>query len=284
MGKVTRRTQKERDLAVEIVKNGGTFEEASSKTGYGVDYVRQLCTKAGVHKRKCIIDPEREQTAVKMIERGVLIDDIAEQLGYSAGGVRSLAKRHGYHVESKYKANLDARNKKIIALRMSGFSMNDIADRIGISFNVVFSVCKNHGLSKIELTKQKQVRRRCQYCGKEFTCHPNLDKRFCSEDCRSAFNHATHDIKRRQRVKKNTLENGITLKKVAERDHDICHICGRKVDWNDYKIVNGKKVALANYPSRDHLIPLCKGGTHSWDNIRLAHISCNSKKGVCVYG
>ena len=30
--------------------------------------------------------------------------------------------------------------------------------------------------------------------------------------------------------------------------------------------------------SKDHIIPLAKGGEHSWDNIQLAHRICNSLK------
>ncbi|MDT2396282.1 HNH endonuclease [Enterococcus avium] len=28
----------------------------------------------------------------------------------------------------------------------------------------------------------------------------------------------------------------------------------------------------------DHVIPISKGGTHSWDNVRLAHRHCNAIK------
>jgi 5-methylcytosine-specific restriction endonuclease McrA len=32
--------------------------------------------------------------------------------------------------------------------------------------------------------------------------------------------------------------------------------------------------------SMDHLVPLSKGGDHSWANVALAHRSCNSKRGA----
>jgi 5-methylcytosine-specific restriction endonuclease McrA len=28
----------------------------------------------------------------------------------------------------------------------------------------------------------------------------------------------------------------------------------------------------------DHIIPLCKGGTHTWDNVAPAHATCNFSK------
>lgn len=29
----------------------------------------------------------------------------------------------------------------------------------------------------------------------------------------------------------------------------------------------------------EHLVPLCKGGTHTWDNTAPAHAECNFSKG-----
>ena len=34
-----------------------------------------------------------------------------------------------------------------------------------------------------------------------------------------------------------------------------------------------------NYPSIDHTVPVSKGGTHTWDNVQLAHFYCNRVKG-----
>jgi 5-methylcytosine-specific restriction endonuclease McrA len=35
---------------------------------------------------------------------------------------------------------------------------------------------------------------------------------------------------------------------------------------------------MPDAPTVDHIIPLAKGGTHTWDNVQLAHWSCNSDK------
>jgi 5-methylcytosine-specific restriction endonuclease McrA len=32
-------------------------------------------------------------------------------------------------------------------------------------------------------------------------------------------------------------------------------------------------------PTVDHIIPLARGGSHTWDNVQLAHHLCNSLKG-----
>ena len=33
-------------------------------------------------------------------------------------------------------------------------------------------------------------------------------------------------------------------------------------------------------PSIDHLIPVSDGGAHTWDNVALAHRTCNSTRGT----
>lgn len=57
---------------------------------------------------------------------------------------------------------------------------------------------------------------------------------------------------------------------VAERDGWICHICGEPVP--DEQFPSPKS------PSMDHVIPLSRGGEHSYANVRLAHFGCNAGK------
>ncbi len=61
------------------------------------------------------------------------------------------------------------------------------------------------------------------------------------------------------------IDKDITIAKLYERDEGICGICQEKCNWGD--------------KSMDHIKPLSKGGTHTWDNVQLAHLVCNSKKG-----
>lgn len=74
--------------------------------------------------------------------------------------------------------------------------------------------------------------------------------------------------------KTSEYDEGVTLKKVRAKYHDVCQICGLMVD--DTAIVNGHIKRL--YPTIDHIVPLSKGGTHTWKNVRLAHMSCNAGK------
>lgn len=75
----------------------------------------------------------------------------------------------------------------------------------------------------------------------------------------------------RRARKKNTQVEPIKNIVVFDRDRWVCQICKQVVDVN------------LEYPhpfsaSLDHVIPLSKGGTHTMDNIQLAHLVCNVKK------
>ena len=74
-------------------------------------------------------------------------------------------------------------------------------------------------------------------------------------------------------------DNTITLPKLYDKSSGICSICGNMCDYNDYKETeDGYFIAGDNYPSIDHIVPVTKGGTHTWNNIQLAHRKCNSIK------
>lgn len=87
------------------------------------------------------------------------------------------------------------------------------------------------------------------------------------------------DIKRRSRIDDAIKDKDITLKKLYKRDNGVCYICGKVCDWTDSEWKDGVFIIGRNYPTIEHLKPLSKGGNHTWDNIKLACLSCNSKKG-----
>lgn len=58
-----------------------------------------------------------------------------------------------------------------------------------------------------------------------------------------------------------------------------CMLCGGEVDLGDYYHNNREHYIAGNrYPSIDHIRPVSKGGTHTWDNVQLVHRGCNSIK------
>lgn len=55
-----------------------------------------------------------------------------------------------------------------------------------------------------------------------------------------------------------------TLERLLLRFDSICHLCDNYVE--------------PRLATRDHIIPLSEGGTNRWENIALAHTSCNNNR------
>lgn len=86
-------------------------------------------------------------------------------------------------------------------------------------------------------------------------------------------------IRARARHKRRTLEADgevIDLYQLAERDEWQCKLCSMPVDQNN-KHSRGNLHLMG--PSLDHIIPVSKGGSHTWNNVQLAHFMCNSLRG-----
>lgn len=134
---------------------------------------------------------------------------------------------------------------------------------------------------KDEQDKQRKYRT-CKNCGVIFysdTRRTLCDK--CKKDTIRIYKrkyYKSKEIKRRIKIQSAMVDNDITVQALAERDNNICYLCNKPVDFSDY-YDNGVAIICGNnYPSIDHVIPLAKGGLHSWDNVKLAHRICNSKK------
>lgn len=88
------------------------------------------------------------------------------------------------------------------------------------------------------------------------------------------MSHYAH--KRRALVTAATIEE-VDSWEVFSRDNWICGICGESVS-PEIKFPEDMS------PSLDHVIPISKGGEHSYSNTRLAHLVCNRRKGARLDG
>ena len=114
----------------------------------------------------------------------------------------------------------------------------------------------------IKLKQKTQYIRVCKKCNKEYIEHTKSI--YCSK-CRKELHHK-HSNK--------------SLHKLYKRDKGICYICGNKCDYEDYTYRGNTFIAGNYYPSIDHIIPISKGGTDEWNNLKLAHFKCNWVKGA----
>lgn len=149
------------------------------------------------------------------------------------------------------------------------------------------------GLSSYQLLTQEKLDavHVCEVCGKTYTIRERTQAgeiKTCSDNgcCSNACARKKNRLKQRANgYPKNHLhrarrygceyDGSVTLKRLIKRDGLRCAICGGMCDPNDHEWTehSGPK-----YPTLDHIVPLSKGGGHTWDNVQVAHAICNSRK------
>lgn len=138
--------------------------------------------------------------------------------------------------------------------------------------------CRNRA-SNVEGQKRRRdsSARPCGWCGTVFAPpYGSLLKHFCCRQCQAAASKkvrsgSTH----RRRASKFGCEYQVVHKrKVFERDGWKCYLCGRATP----KELSGTAEDCA--PELDHVVPLARGGAHSYENTRCACMACNRSKGV----
>lgn len=134
-------------------------------------------------------------------------------------------------------------------------------------------------VTRIPGTRGPWVEGPCRDCGTRFTGRHETHR---CPDCTNA-----RRTERRRRWKRaNSQESNhrkrarkygchyepIDVRAIYDRDGWVCGICQKIVDKKH-------KFPHRMSPSLDHVIPLSLGGPHTPANVRLAHFTCNSKRG-----
>lgn len=131
--------------------------------------------------------------------------------------------------------------------------------------------------------KQHIVTRRkpattCPGCGAEFS--PLNERRlFCSEDCRiSDIYRKRPGSTHRRRARQYGCEfHRVDKVAVFARDGWRCQHCGCDTPQR----LQGTREP--NAPELDHIVPMSKGGAHSYANTQCLCRSCNSRKGARLH-
>jgi len=94
-------------------------------------------------------------------------------------------------------------------------------------------------------------------------------------ECQLAFDSRRQNFSdaRRRQVER-AGDTDIHWRRLGDRDVWLCHLCGLRVP----KVAGSAKAKQG--ATVDHLVPISAGGSHTWDNVALAHLSCNLKRGV----
>jgi predicted nucleic acid-binding Zn ribbon protein len=117
--------------------------------------------------------------------------------------------------------------------------------------------------------KNSKTPKQCACCGETFfSVHPT--QKYCSDKCKKGG--STY----RSRCKHYGVyyDPSVTRIKVVKRDKNKCQLCGKICNPNDKRWGSSGP----DFPTLDHIVPLSKGGTHTWDNVQCACGICNSYK------
>lgn len=117
--------------------------------------------------------------------------------------------------------------------------------------------------------RNEPVQLLCKECGETFEANTYVAAReFCSKSCSRR-----HHTRNREDRKRAAFVEPVTIAYLIERDGGACQLCGEKVNRQ-------AAVPHPRAPTRDHIVPVARGGKHSKRNTQLACFQCNSKKGA----
>jgi len=115
----------------------------------------------------------------------------------------------------------------------------------------------------------------CVECGQGFTAVQKT-KVICHTCQRRKHGHGKPE--KRAKRKGVPYVYGIKPERVFERDHWRCQLCGCKTP----RRLRGKNQPTS--PEVDHIIPIARGGGHTWNNVQCACRKCNIDKRATVRG
>lgn len=156
---------------------------------------------------------------------------------------------------------------------------------------------------KIGDANRRQIKFACEYCGRESSDKPSSYMRklrhFCSQDCYTEY-------KKTIPKEQHPRWKGIGIDKqnyhrryVASHPDRISHLKARRYarergafgshtleEWKELQYKFGYKCAYCKLEkplTKDHIIPISKGGTDFITNIQPLCRNCNSKKWTKLY-
>lgn len=316
--KIAKRNNRAENLEgkiIDLYKQGLGSYQIADRLGCSRTLVVKVADENGIERQSTHISNETKDKIEELYTQGNSIKKIAKEMKMSHHTVGHLLRDRGYNTARKSSHKLTAKeiDDKLgeawmyvggytgyygdIIIRCTRCGKEKKMKRGSISDLGECSCVKAERKAEKETEKilafwdklQKPrplfkdfVVASCRNCGKPFV--KEGQSRFCSDECRRSSSKAQryrHDDRRLRRKNASECDN-ITLDALINRDGLNCWICGEPCDLEDSFWIDKTFYAGNRYPSVDHVIPLAKGGTHTWDNVRVAHRICNSIKGDSV--
>lgn len=244
---MTKLSKTDIEIILDLYKKGESFTDISKRFNVSRNTITRKIKKAGIYQLKKENDCELCGKTFYPTSYGSQIQK------YCSDSCRNKAHQIKNKV-IKY-SNCRCCDKKFEVITKRTFCSNECADRYK------------------ELEKRKRMRlKKCRYCDR---WHYKQNTLYCSEKCQSKRNRLMNELSKSTRLKR-ARSNGqfdadIDIYRLIERDGEQCYLCGDIVLFDVH--YNNPK-----YPTIEHVMPISKGGTHSWDNVKVACRDCNTRK------
>ena len=119
----------------------------------------------------------------------------------------------------------------------------------------------------------------CEECGgsRAVEAKFGIKYKYCSRTCQKRASDRVR-TKARRAAMNGAHAQPVDPNRVFDRDGWRCGLCGGKT-------VRGRRGTQHDKaPVLDHIVPLSKGGSHTYKNVQCACHACNSRKGAKVIG
>lgn len=251
------------DQIVRAINEGKTYTEIASMLGCDRGTVSDYCRRIGIAYNPNDRMKQRCLQIQDMLESGMPAIDIAQEIGCSLSLVYKVGRECGHKFDRA--CAIKDHGDLVLALARQGESYKVIARKFGVSDTSVSDFCRRFGIDK--------NRDKVCVCGEPMKAWAKRCPR-----CAQRVENQARKVKRRVRIKEQLIDKDITVFGLYKRDSGRCWLCGGECDFDDKVERSGVIVCGDRYPSIDHVLPLSKGGEHSWRNVKLAHRICNSIK------
>lgn len=123
--------------------------------------------------------------------------------------------------------------------------------------------CQSRKTRRSDRSSTKRPRGRCRDCHRRWAREYDL-------------NRPIGPVRDRKRRRNRVIAAGDTMSsaQVIERFGNICYLCDHEIDV----MIDDKRDPM--YLHIDHIIPISRGGQHTWDNVAPTHARCNESKGA----
>lgn len=296
------------DLLIELRNENISYKQIAERLGYKRDTIKHYCQKNNI--RGIEIDNSietREQNYIKrFVEKFPNFEYVSGFNTYDSK-IKIKCKTCGHIQERHANSNcerimicdncvelerIERRVERLKAKQIEKANKvrkeNEYTETICVECSKTFlragnnqRYCSNECYTNAHKVIHNKI---CKECGNSFNTYHDGNL-YCSDKCRRKCLNRMHTTSKDKRIRRNGKPDySISLKKLYNMHKGICYICGKQCNPKDIEITEeGYYIAGESYPSIDHVIPIAKGGTHTWDNVKLAHRHCNSVKRDSIF-